>query len=362
MSDGFHIDPDIRKAETLPARFYRDATVFELMKEKVFLSSWQWMGDYDQIEFPGYVFPKTILEQYLSEPLLLVHTEDGKLRCMTNVCTHRGNLVVNEPGKAKNLVCMYHGRKFGLDGKFQSMPEFQEAEGFPRDCDSLHNFDLRRWGNWLFAKMGGDIPFDNVEEVLNERVGFLPLNDFYHDPGRDRSYLVNAHWALYCDNYLEGFHIPFVHKDLNTSLDYGEYNTEIFEYCNLQVGFGNDGTECFDFPDGHVDHGKNIAAYYFWIYPNLMLNFYPWGLSVNLVQPITIDRTRVSFLTYLFDESKIGASAGALLDKVEREDEFVVEGVHKGVKSRFYQAGRFSPRREKGVHHFHRLIADALNR
>ena len=80
-----------------------------------------------------------------------------------------------------------------------------------------------------------------------------------------------------------------------------------------------------------------------------------------MIKPVTMDRTRVSYITYLWDESKIGDSAGALLDKVEREDEFVVEGVHKGIKSRYYKAGRFSPTREKGVHHFHSLLANALS-
>ncbi len=73
-----------------------------------------------------------------------------------------------------------------------------------------------------------------------------------------------------------------------------------------------------------------------------------------------MNRTRVSFLSYVFDETRLDAGAGALLDKVEREDEFVVEGVHRGLQSRFYNMGRFSPTREQGVHHFHRLLAEHL--
>ena len=93
----------------------------------------------------------------------------------------------------------------------------------------------------------------------------------------------------------------------------------------------------------------------------MMFNFYPWGLSVNLVQPINQQKTRVSFITYVYDESKRHSGAGALLDKVEREDEFVVEGVHRGLQSRYYQTGRFSPTREQGVHHFHSLLAKYVN-
>jgi choline monooxygenase len=62
------------------------------------------------------------------------------------------------------------------------------------------------------------------------------------------------------------------------------------------------------------------------------------------------------------DPTKLDQGAGAGLDKVELEDEKVVEGVHRGVRSSFYTAGRFSPTREKGVHHFHSLLAAFLNR
>ena len=127
---------------------------------------------------------------------------------------------------------------------------------------------------------------------------------------------------------------------------------------NVQIGYAEGGEEVFELPEGHMDYGKQVAAYYFWVFPNMMFNFYPWGLSINLVQPLEMNKTRVSFVTYVYDESKRHSGAGALLDKVEREDEFVVEGVHRGIQSRFYTSGRFSPTREKGVHHFHRLLAD----
>ena len=94
----------------------------------------------------------------------------------------------------------------------------------------------------------------------------------------------------------------------------------------------------------------------------MMFNFYPWGLSINIVKPITMNKTQVSFITYIYDETKLNRGAGALLDKVELEDEFVVEGVHKGLKSRYYKAGRFSPTREQGVHHFHLLLARYMNK
>ena len=93
-----------------------------------------------------------------------------------------------------------------------------------------------------------------------------------------------------------------------------------------------------------------------------MFNFYPWGLSINVVKPININRTKVSFISYVYDPTKLNKGAGNDLEKVEREDEFVVENVQKGVNSSFYKAGRFSPKREKGVHHFHSLLAKYINK
>lgn len=357
----FFIDEDIRKAATLPASFYQEPAVFEASKDQIFRKTWHWLGSERQLlTRDGFVHPLTLLPQVLDEPVVLSKDAKGDIRCLSNVCTHRGNLIAHNPGEAKQLRCMYHGRRFDLSGKFTFMPEFKEAEDFPRPCDHLPEFSVDKWHGFLFASLEPSFEMSEALKEVDKRVGFLPIEDFKFDAERSKEYLVAANWALYCDNYLEGFHIPFVHNDLNTALDYGSYETILFPHGNLQVGYGSDGTVVFDLPEGHIDHGKQVAAYYYWLFPNLMLNFYPWGLSVNIVRPISQHRTKVSFLSYVYDETKIEDGAGALLDKVEREDEFVVEGVQQGLKSKYYPGGRFSPTREQGVHQFHRMLATAI--
>jgi choline monooxygenase len=362
MKDKFTIQTDISKAETLPATFYRDKEVFEIIKEKVFLKSWQWIGDENLVKLPQSVHPFVLLDGYLTEPLLITKQADETINCLSNVCTHRGNLVALNPGKSKKLVCAYHGRRFDLDGSYLSMPEFDEAEDFPRPCDNLHKFPIEKWGPLLFAGLNPSFEFSTVINKMKERVGFLPFNEFFLDPVLSKDFLVHAHWALYCDNYLEGFHVPFVHEELNKVLDYGSYKTETYEHCNLQIGYTDEATEVFDLPEDHIDYGKNVGAYYYWVFPNMMFNFYPWGLSLNVVKPLGINRTKVSFISYVYDPSKLEKGAGSGLEKVQREDEFVVENVQKGVNSSFYKAGRFSPTREQGVHHFHSLLAKLLNK
>jgi choline monooxygenase len=362
MNNKFYIDPNIKKAETLPADFYRDQAVFDKVKESVFMTSWQFVGDDSLLPFEKYAHPFSYLEHFINEPLVLVKQTDGAVKCMSNVCTHRGNIVVQQSGKQRGLNCMYHGRKFSLNGEFEQMPEFKDAENFPRACEGLRHFPVERWGKFIFTALNPSFEFSAVIKKMEERIGFLPLEHFKLDSSLSRDYLVNANWALYCDNYLEGFHIPFVHPDLAATLDYGTYKTELYDHMSLQIGFADDGVDCFELPVGHPDEGKKVAAYYYWVYPNMMFNFYPWGLSINIVKPLDLNRTKVSFISYVYDPSKLNKGAATDIEKVEREDEVVVENVQKGVRSAFYKAGRFSPTREKGVHHFHRLLAEFLNK
>ena len=110
------------------------------------------------------------------------------------------------------------------------------------------------------------------------------------------------------------------------------------------------------FLKGSPDYDKKIAAYYWWLFPGLMLNIYPWGVSVNIVVPEAVDKTRVIYQGYVTDPEMLEQGAGGDLDKVEIEDQFVVEGCLRGIRSSAYDRGRYSPEMERGVHHFHRML------
>jgi choline monooxygenase len=357
----FSVHEDIRKASTIDAEFYTSAECFEVSKEKIFSKSWQFIGDTDEIKLGGQLLPATLLPGFLDEPLLIVRDKEDKLNCLSNVCTHRGNILVEHSCTENQIRCRYHGRRFDLNGKFRQMPEFEGVECFPSEKDDLPNVPFGSWNKFLFASIQPASPLEDALKEMKERIAFLPLSEYKLEPTLSRDYLVKAHWALYCENYLEGFHIPFIHNSLNAAIDYGTYTTELFRYSSLQLGLSKGGDDVFDLPAGSPDQGKKVSAYYFWIFPNMMFNFYPWGLSINIIKPMGPELTKVSFITYVYDASKMERGAGAMLDKVEREDEAVVENVQKGVRSRFYSSGRYSPARETGTHHFHRLICEFLN-
>ena len=360
MTD-FTIDPDIRRAKTLSSSFYTDERFFELSKERIFARTWQFAGRIDEV---ANLKPVNLLPGILDEPILLSKTDDG-VKCLSNVCTHRGKILVEEGCQANLIRCGYHGRRFDLNGRFLSMPEFAGVEDFPSESDNLKHIPMASRGGFVFASLDPIAPFTDFVDDAAARLDDVEFAELKLVSSRE--YEVNAHWALYCENYLEGFHIPFVHHSLNEIVDYGTYTTETFRYSSLQTGYssptdlrrGADASSAGWSADGAIAD-RQIAGRYLFIFPNLMFNFYPWGISVNVVRPLSPAQSVVEFLTYVSDESKLGSGAGADLERVELEDEAVVESVQRGIRSRFYSHGRYSPTREKGTHHFHGLIAEFM--
>ncbi len=356
----FEVDADITQASTIATSFYRDAAAYALTRERVFARSWQWIGDLADVAQSGSLSPREMLRGCLDEPLLLARDAAGELRCLSNVCTHRGNLLVKAPCRAEQIRCNYHSRRFDMTGRMTFMPEFEQAKNFPSPTDHLPQVPFGCFAGQAFASVAPAAPIDAFFGAIEARLGWMPLASFSHDPARDRDFDVAAHWALYVENYLEGLHIPFLHPALNQVLDMHNYRYELQRYSNLQLALAKDGEAAFELPPQSPEHGQRVAAYYYWVFPNLMLNFYPWGLSLNLVQPLALDRSRISFRSYVWQPDKLDTGAGSGLDQVEMEDEAAVEAVQRGIRSHWYRSGRYSPTRERGVHHFHRLLCEFM--
>lgn len=353
------IEPDISKAKTLPTEYYIDPKYFELAKEKIFAKSWQLIGDTDMLNQAGKVIPLTLLEGYLNEPVLLTRDKNNRLHCLANVCTHRGATLVESECTLTQMRCKYHGRRFDLDGTFISAPGFENACNFPTAVDNLSGISIEHFGKFVFASLEPDIAFNDLMADMIRRLNWLPLDQFIFDASYARDYYVHANWALYIENYLEGLHLPYVHPGLSAYVDIKTYRTELHRFGNLQIGPAKDVAEAFILPKNSPDYGEDIAAYYYWFFPNTIFNFYPWGLSINIIMPLAVDYTRIKYLTYIWDKTRMNYSPEDI-NETELEDEAILEQVQRGIKSRFYKRGRYAPNWETGVHQFHTLLAEKL--
>ena len=352
---------DISSAHTLPSFFYKDDALFEKLRDNVFSKTWHYAGSADhKLTGSGYT-PETILPEFLDQPVIFVREKDGTERCLSNVCTHRGSLLVTEAGDSLVIRCPYHGRCFGYDGRFRSMPGFEGVKDFPTADDNLSQLSCARYGPMVFANLQGGKRFADFFATILDKMEWFDADALKFSPELSRIYMVKAHWALYVDNYLEGFHVPFVHPGLNDALDVGAYHIECFANSVLQIGYASEGTpDVLAIPEWSEYAGKQIYALYWWIFPNLMLNYYPWGISLNVVEPLTTSLTRIRFETYVREGVDLPDISG--IHQTELEDEMNVESVQRGMRSQFYKQGRYSPRHEPGVFHFHELLRQTVSR
>ena len=354
----FEISDDVARATTLPGSVYGDPDVHKQLLERVFAHAWLPIPEPPADR--AVVAPFTLLPDSLDEPLVLTRDAMGVPHCLSNVCTHRGMLVACESGSAKRLRCRYHGRRFALNGDFEAAPGFEGAEGFPRSADSLPSLPVESWGPLWFTRLAGDLEFGSWIEPVRQQLDWLASRPMPFDAEGSQDYLVDANWMLYIDNYLEGMHGPTVHPTLAVALDVGAYRTEIAPMGSIQVGIASDAEDALLLPADHPLAGENVAGLYIHLFPNTLINVYPWGISVNHIEPVGPRQTRVRFRRHVADASRLKGGAGGDLHRVEMEDEAVVEATQRGVRSRLYDRGRYAPRHEVAVHHFHSWLASQL--
>ena len=353
----FDVANDIARAHTLPGWLYGDKATHTRLLERVFARAW--LPVPPPPKAAGSVAPLILLPGALDEPLLLTRDAAHTPHCLSNVCTHRGMLLACEAGEAKRLRCRYHGRRFSLDGSLEAAPGFEGAINFPSQSDNLPALPLARWGPLWFTRLSGDLDFDTWTTPLMQYLDHLVDTPMHFDAAGSRDYTVDANWMLYLDNYLEGMHVPTVHPSLATALDVSAYRTELVPMGSIQVGIGTDDT--LSLSPRHPLAGEQVAGLYIHLFPNTLINVYPWGISVNHVEPIGPSQTRVRFFRHVSDPDKLGTGAGSDLHQVELEDEAIVEATGRGVRARLYNRGRYAPKHETAVHHFHRWIAPQIS-
>ena len=347
----------LSEASTIPAPWYVDARITELERQTVFSKTWQLVGRVDQVEKPGQFVTATVA----GEPIVVVRGGDGVLRAFFNVCRHHAAAVVTEScGQTSLLHCPYHGWNYGLDGALKGMPEFDGVKNFDRRDNGLVPVKVETWEKFVFINLDPQAaPLQDFLGGLVKRVAPLGVARLaYFD---SRVYDINCNWKVFVDNYLDGgYHVPHLHKGLNSVLDYKQYTIENEDRYCLQSSPMVSSDE--DAATGAARQGDR--AWYFWQYPNLMINCYEGYMDTNLVLPIDVDHCRVMFDFYFADVSEArheyNQQSVAVGARVQDEDLGICEAVQRGLKSRAYGAGRLSVRREAGEHLFHRLLAADL--
>jgi choline monooxygenase len=334
---------------TAPASVYRDAARYEAERQRVFARSWLFMGHECELQREGDVLTATIA----GYPLIVVRTSAG-LRAFHNVCRHRaGPLFDAERGNCGgSLTCKYHGWVYTLDGRLRNARDFGVAAGFDPRNFPLFDLKVETWRGFVFVNADNDAPaLARILKPLDARMGARDLTTLVHTDRRTHD--ISCNWKVYVENYLEGYHIPLVHRALSEEVDASKYEVTV------------EGEMCF-----HAAPLKAPAASAIyeglWAFaqPHLGINVYGHGLMMERMLPVGLNLTRLVYDYYLVPEiaaneaerQRIMAMSGI----VTAEDKWICERVQANIEAGVYEAGVFSPRHEAGVAWFQRYVAGAL--
>ena len=355
---GMEFESKIETAWTIASRYYTDPAVLEQEKRRIFYRTWQMAGRTDRLAEPGSYFTADVL----GEPIIVVRDLEGRLRAFSNVCRHRAGPVAEGAGCRKNFQCGYHGWTYTLDGRLIGTPDVDGMEFFDRSEFGLVPLRLETWGPFGFVNFEASAPplTAFLEEASGpefaESVAGMKLVE-------RRDYTVACNWKVYVDNYLEGYHIPIAHPGLMREIDYANYHTTTRRYSSRQHTPMRGETAA----GGERLYSSGEEAHYLWVFPNLMLNLYPGNLQINLILPITHEKTLTVFEWYAGEADSPAACERLqrsieFSHQVQQEDIGLCEAVQRGLRSITYERGRYSVRRENGVHHFHSLLHEFLSK
>jgi phenylpropionate dioxygenase-like ring-hydroxylating dioxygenase large terminal subunit len=362
--DDFAPTPDVASATTLPARWYSDPTFLELEKERIFYKTWQPVGRVDLVRRPGDFF----VCEVVGRPLVVTRGLDDRLRAFYNVCPHRAGPVALGQGNRKSLQCKYHGWTYNLEGRLMTAPEFEGVKNWCKEDVCLKAIQVEAWGPWIFVNLDPEAkPMSEIYGAIHDEINAKGFHVDEMSLVERRDYLIDCNWKVYVDNYLEGYHLPIAHPGLFRELDYDLYEVETFRYYSKQYA------PIRPVKDGEVRDRRYIRtdaeaeALYYWIFPNVMLNVYLDNTSINIIIPVGHDKTLTIFEWY-FQQPGTGEGWAsmqeiiAFSDQIQQEDIEICVNVQKGLQSGAYDRGRFSAKRENGVHHFQSLVYEFLTK
>jgi choline monooxygenase len=375
ISKPLHLDVNeqIECAHTLASRFYTDPAILEIEKARIFRRTWQLVGTLSHACGDVDGVKRTIADpegfftaDVGSEPIVVVRDKLGTLRAFSNVCRHRAGPIASGSGCKNVLRCGYHGWTYTLDGRLIGTPDIEGVEFFDRSTMGMVPLRLETWEQFIFVN------FDQNAEPLATYLAEIPgqAKGFQFDElelAERRDYVIDCNWKVYVDNYLEGYHIPIAHPGLMREIDYSQYRTDTFRYHSQQFAPIRAMKEEEAGERFYAPGTGSQEALYFWVFPNLMLNLYPDNISTNLIVPLSQDKTLTIFEWFFHDATSAKVQerikkAVAFSDEVQQEDIGLCESVQRGLRSSTYDRGRYSVKRENGVHHFHMLLGEFLER
>ncbi len=360
----------VEQAVGLPGRAYSDPRFFDHERDLIFGRQWVCVGVTADVAEPGDLFPVELA----GIPILIARGRDGEIRAFHNICRHRGATLVEQKCSGKGaIVCPYHAWTYGLDGQLRKTPHLcgagvHEHESFDRSAHGLLPIRCETWASLIFVNLDRNArPLLEDIAPLRERWSMFDFDLLRHDRGL--RFELNANWKLAIENFVERYHLPWVHPELN-SFSGIQHSFDVVESDRF-VGVGSrsfrpTGMEGLPrFPNLPAE--RETMGEYLCLFPSLLLGIHADHMYAFIITPVAPDRTLERFeFFFVGDEAMNPELAPArnrridLLQIINGEDIGIVERLHRGSRSPAMAGSVFSPTMERTTHRFQRMVADCL--
>lgn len=376
------VDQPISSARGLPNALYTEDARFRNDRQALFSTTWASVAFGSDVP-PGWAVPVTLM----GYPLLLTRDKNHTLRVFHNVCSHRGMQLVTQADKLGTglIRCPYHSWSYDFAGSLRGTPMIggTEHNEHPDFDPSLHGLKPVRHALWMdniFVNLSaGAEPFDDFIKPLMQRwskwINEQSIHEFLPAASHGKMELtVESNWKLAIENFLESYHLPWVHPGLNSYSPIAKhYDIECSEH------FTGQGSASYTSPvTEHKIADKNACASswpkdqkrfaeYPAVFPNTLLGLQADHFFTMIVEPLSATRSRervqLMFLGEVATEERYAEYRQSVLagwQSVFEEDIFAVQGMQMGRSSPGYEGGVFSPVMDKLTHHFHKWVAKRL--
>lgn len=340
-------------ARTLPGRYYTDPQVLATEVERIFRRGWVCVGREDRVQEPG----SYLLHERFGDNVMVVRGRDGVLRAFHNMCRHRGTKICEAASGrfASTIQCPYHAWTWTTDGQLVGAPHMHEVTGFDKADYPLLALPLACWEGFVFVSHAAEpVPFAEAFKPLLGRLHRFGLPGLVRIERRE--YEVRANWKLIMQNYNECLHCPTIHPELNQLLPYTSGANDLHEgpflggYMDITEGHESvtvTGARC-GVRLGELTAEDQRRAYYYSLWPNMMLSLHPDYANWYAVWPVAPDRSVVTCEWMVHPDTLAqgldGRGAVELWHTVNAQDWHICEMSQAGVSSRAYQPGPYSPR------------------
>lgn len=363
----------LRPRKVLPPETFTDREPFKHEMRTIFHKNWLLAGLLHDLQEPGTLKPTVVAGQ----PIVLLRDYDHNLRCFHNVCSHRGmELVCETQKKRRRIVCPYHAWTYGLDGKLEKTPMFGNQAGDDRavlaERLGLKEVRTATWLDFVFVNFDDEAgPFEDFAGPIQKRWENFDLSTLTYADTWTFEYDVN--WKLVIENFLECYHVPYVHHQLDAGTDFeprypfqeGVAGRTSHIYGMGAPAFVSDGSEDDAFPTwGHSSGETPPIAEYFLGFPVFMMGLMPDFMFAWTLEPVGPEKTRHYLHYYFAGESamddRCAKKRQEVLDRwrrVNEEDWELVQRSGKGQHSMAWRGPVLAPGLEDNIRDFHQHVA-----